>query len=110
MLTDLGVAAAAGMVFVMVVFGLGPTVETTWFPVYSKFKLLSVERVPPNHSLVKAEYVKYRDCTPIGVAWYNAPVARDLETGRQLEYVPRRQIGVERAPSKPVGKWETLPF
>lgn len=54
-----------------VVFGwaVAPTVETMFFPVYSKFKVVSAEQTPEG-VIASFEFIKYRECEPKGLTWY----------------------------------------
>jgi len=54
---------AVSMIFVGIA---GPEIETRWFPVYSKFKILNVEPNEKGGSVIEADYVKFRDCFPQG--------------------------------------------
>jgi hypothetical protein len=57
------------MALIMVVFSAGPLVETAYFPVYSKFKIINVERELTGLRL-QLQFTKYRNCDPQGYAWY----------------------------------------
>lgn len=61
----------AAMVFMMGFFTIGPVVETTFFPPYGKFKLLSVEPYGEGQSRAIFSFDKRRSCTPAGFAWFN---------------------------------------
>lgn len=102
----------AGMVVTIAVFGLGPLIETRYFPVYTKMQIVSIERIPPNNSLITAKYEKLRDCEPLASAWYNSPIAVDLDA-RQLQFTPRRAVGGNPGPrplNRPIGKYTSQPF
>jgi hypothetical protein len=80
---------------------VGPTIETMFFPVYSKFKQISaVER--PDGVLAVFGYVKYRDCEPRGLTWYLG------EVGASHAVNVEAREGV-RSP-RPLGYNRSLPY
>lgn len=91
--------AALGVV-VVGIWVMGPVIETRWFPVYSKFKLVNVETNSHGGSIVTVEAYKFRDCLPQGYAWYNGDFGNNV---RQLTVQSRRQLNV--SPSLPLGKF-----
>lgn len=54
-----------------VVFGwaVAPTVETKFFPVYSKFTVVTAEQTPEGVIAV-FNFTKHRECEPKGLTWY----------------------------------------
>ena len=60
----------AGCIIMIGVFVIGPAIETTWFPVYSKFKIISLERYSDTQSLVVFKFTKNRQCEPQGASWF----------------------------------------
>lgn len=50
-------------------WAVAPTVETLYFPVYSKFELVSAEQIPEG-VLAVFEFTKNRECAPKGLSWY----------------------------------------
>lgn len=83
---------------IILMFVLGPEVETRWNPVYSKFKILDLKANPAGGSFVTVEYQKYRDCFPQGYAWYQGDFGNYT---RQLEVKSTRTSG---SPNLPLGK------
>ncbi len=77
---------------------LGPEIETRWFPVYSKFRILKIEPGPEGGSTVTVEFSKFRNCIPQGYAWYNGDFGNNY---RQLEVTSRRP---NPSPSLPIGR------
>lgn len=69
-LLNFGLTAAAISVLLIGFFVIGPWIETKWFPVYSKFTIISVERLDDRQSKVVFKFTKYRQCDPQGYGWY----------------------------------------
>lgn len=91
------------MVLIISVYSIGPTLETRWFPVYSKFKIVTIES-KDSGIVATFEYVKRRNCDPQGYAWYNG----DLSTGfKQLNV---RSTRTEAGQSRPLGQHVTTPM
>lgn len=65
--------AVLGFLFVIVLtmvgFMVGPAVETRFFPVYSRFELLSAEETDGG-TVAQFRYEKKRQCPAQGFAWY----------------------------------------
>ena len=57
------------MVGVLALFTVGPILETKYFPVYSKFRIVRAEPVEGGVRIV-ARFTKYRNCDPQGYGWY----------------------------------------
>jgi hypothetical protein len=57
-------------VFISAVFVIGPWIETKWFPAYSKFKIVSIERAGDRQSRVIFRFTKNRQCEPVGNSWF----------------------------------------
>lgn len=60
----------AAITLLVLVFTFGPVFETRFFPVYSKFKIVSVERISATTSKAVFQFTKRRQCEPQGFAWY----------------------------------------
>lgn len=52
------------------VFVLGPAIETRFFPVYSKFSILTIRPLESGGSEVVFRYFKNRRCEPAGFMWF----------------------------------------
>lgn len=65
------VLSACGLaVFTIGFFVVGPWAETKFFPVYSKFRIISIEPSGDDASTITFEFEKNRACEPKGMAWY----------------------------------------
>lgn len=85
----LDVAFAA--IVLVLVWIIGPELETRWYPAYSHFQVLDVQPgKEPGHSVITVEFTKYRDCFPQGYAWYSGDLGN---TFRQIEVFSRRTPG-----------------
>lgn len=85
----LDVALAA--IMLVLVWVLGPEIESRWYPAYSKFEVLDVQpKADPEKSTITVEFTKYRDCFPQGYAWYSGDLGN---TFRQIEVFSRRTPG-----------------
>lgn len=91
------------MVLVLVVFTVGPMVETKYFPVYSKFTITNAVPTPEGLRVI-ASFTKFRNCNPQGYAWYLGDFGmgmRQLTTIQHIPYIPV---------NKPLGTQTTRPF
>jgi hypothetical protein len=83
-------------IMLVLVWVLGPEIETRWYPAYSKFTVLDVVPKPRKDdptlmgSTITVEFTKYRDCFPQGYAWYSGDLGN---TFRQIEVFSRRTPG-----------------
>jgi hypothetical protein len=68
------------MVFMMGFFTIGPFLETSLFPTYGKFKLVTIEPYGNLQSRTVFEIEKRRSRTPAGFAWSNG----DMRNSYQL--------------------------
>jgi hypothetical protein len=89
------------MVLVLVVWTVGPMLETRLFPVYSKFKIVNIEPNPKG-LMVTVQFTKYRNCDPQGYAWYVGDFGKGFE---QLNIKARSTTTV-----RPLGTQITQPF
>ncbi len=95
-----------GLIFTL--FTLGPPVETRFFPVVSKLRILKIEQFPTGESVVQAEFNKLRPCEYVGIAWYK----RNAELG-DFERVPvilQRAPGDRSSPNRPEGVQRAGPW
>lgn len=81
---------------------VGPTIETRFFPVYSRFELVSVQSVD-GKTVGQFQYEKRRQCPAQGFAWFAGEFGA---TSRQVEVMPTEQ----RAASQPLGMHTTVPY
>lgn len=90
------------IVLVMVAFMVGPAVETRFFPVYSRFELLSAEP-GQGGTVAQFRYTKLRECPAQGFAWY----VGELGAGsRQFTVKPTQRLNTPRS----VGDHITSPY
>lgn len=85
------------------VFFIGPEIETRWFPVYSKFVVVSVGSDLENGSVVVVEYTRYRNCFAQGYAWYHGDFGTNY---RQLDAQRIRSPGsVPSSPERTISRF-----
>ena len=90
---------AAVAVFIMAVSVLGPALETKFFPVYAKFKIIDIQPTPDGKaSVLTIELRKLRDCLPQGYAWYSGDLGSYVQ---QLNVISNTR---NPAPVLPLGK------
>lgn len=95
----------AAMVAVGALFVFGKPLETKFFPVYSKFEILSIEPYGVEQSRAVFQFTKYRECDPQGFSWYAGDPAAAF-----------RQIGIRRegvsdsGGPRPLGTQQSSPF
>lgn len=83
------------MVSVMLVLWVGPAAETRFFPVYSRFEVVSAEPAEGG-TIATFKFTKYRDCEARGWAWYVGEfgaLARHVEVRHVNGISPRRKLG-----------------
>ncbi len=103
-LLNFGLTTTAVAILLIAFFTFGPWIETKWFPVYSKFKIVSIERAEESKSKVVFKFTKLRQCEPQGAAWFFG------EPGSAF-----RQLRVEiqnpnPTASRPLGTQLTFPY
>lgn len=84
------------MVSIMLLLWVGPAVETRFFPVYSRFQVVSAEPVEGG-TVATFRFTKYRDCEARGWAWYIGEfgaLARQVEINRVNGTSARRKPGL----------------
>lgn len=92
---------------VMVFYTVGPAVETRYFPVVSKLKILSIKETPDGHTEIRAAFRKIRACDYVGIAWYLG------ERPDNFERVPLallRDPSDVGSPNRPVGYQKAGPW
>lgn len=103
---DLAAAVLMSMILIVGVFTVGPMLETRYFPVYSKFTLDHIAPQPNGRTIIYSTFTKYRDCVPIGFAWY----VGDGINVRQLQVIVLRADHEAPTPVRPVGTQRMSPF
>lgn len=104
-IADRLLTAIGAAILIMAVFIIGPEVETRFFPVYSTFKVETIEPLPGGQSKVVFEYTKYRWCDPMGFAWY---VGEPGGAFRQLKVVPEDPDAGSKI--RPLGVNKSVPY
>lgn len=105
-LLNFALTTLAVLVLLVAVFVIGPWIETKWFPVYSKFKIISVERISDTQSKIIFRFDKKRQCEPQGFAWYFGEPGGAF---RQLQVFIDRPKGMTAA-IRPLGVQTTDPY
>lgn len=80
---------------IMFVMWVGPAFETRFFPVYSRFEVLTAEKVEDG-TIATFKFTKYRDCAPRGWAWYIGEfgaISRQVEVKAVGGAKPNRKLG-----------------
>lgn len=91
------------LVTLMAIYAVGPNIETRFWPVYSKFRLVSVEPYGENQSRAIFEFTKLRQCEPQGASWFAG------ELGAAFHQLPVRIEGQQGA-SRPLGLQISKPY
>ena len=89
------------------IFTIGPAIETRYFPVVSKLRILSIEP-EGDGARIMAEFTKLRGCEYIGLSWFHR-----LGEGNGFERVPLillRRPGDEGSPNRPEGRQRAGPW
>lgn len=100
---QVGLWALTVMVGILAIWTLGPILETKYFPVYSKFKVLSVKEVDEGLEFM-VRFTKFRNCDPQGYAWY----VGDFSTG--VHQIPARGLAPVGTIHRPLGTQNAGPF
>lgn len=103
-LFTLGFWVLMGMLGMVLLFQVGPFLETTFWPVYSKFEIVEAEEVEGG-TMATFSYTKYRDCEPRGAEWFIGVIG---VTQRQVK-IEVQGRGVIR-PSVAPGRHMTSPY
>jgi len=90
------------MVTVMVIGTFGPAIETRFFPVYSKFELVSADETEGG-TVAQFRYEKLRECPAQGFAWYVGELGA---ASRQIVVEPVNPVNGPRG----VGAHVTTPY
>lgn len=83
------------MISVMLVLWVGPAAETRFFPVYSRFEVVTAEK-SPDGTIATFKFTKYRDCEARGWAWYVGEfgaLSRQVEVKHVNGISTRRKLG-----------------
>lgn len=92
---------------ILLLYGIGPTIETSYFPVVDRLNLLSVEEVVGDRARIFAEFNKLRDCEFIGIAWYKGKRDGNFE---RVPVTLMRMPGDNSSPTRPLGLQRSGPW
>lgn len=92
------------MVLISAVFVFGPPLESKLTPVYSKFRIISIEPYGEGQTRAVFEFTKWRQCAPQGFAWYAGNPGAAF---RQIDVEIEQQVG--GAP-RPLGVQQSSPY
>lgn len=96
-------SACAAVIFFctgVIIWTVGPTLETRLFPVVGKLAILRIEALPDGRLAVYAAFRKLRACDYIGIAWYRGVQAGSFE---RVPIALLRERGDVSSPNRPVG-------
>jgi hypothetical protein len=91
----------------IVLWTLGPTVETRYFPPVSKLRILALTADDAGNSVVDAEFTKKRNCEYIGIAWFRGKPEGEFE---RVTVVLLRSEGDTSSPNRPQGTQRAGPW
>jgi hypothetical protein len=69
---------ACGLVVVSAIRIIGPQLETQFWPVYSKFEIVSLEVVDETHTRAVFKFTKNRNCVSRGAVWANGELGQQV--------------------------------
>ena len=101
---------SAGVVFVatmILIWIVGPEIETHYFPVVGKLNIERMEDAPGGQTKIWASFRKLRACEYIGIAWYRGD--RKSEFTR-VSLILDRAPGDDSNPNRPVGFQRSGPW
>lgn len=99
-------AAITFFAVVFIVFTVGPQLETRFWPVVSKLKILSIEEVA-GQSQLTARFTKFRNCEYIGLSWFRGRLDGNFE---RVRVTILRQPGDDGSPNRPPGTQTSGPW
>lgn len=92
------------MTMILVFFAVVPEMETKFYPVYSKFRLVNAQQVG-DKTIASFEFTKFRNCAPQGFGFY----AGELGATAQQLSVRVRASDLRRLPV-PLGTQISAPY
>lgn len=105
-LLNFGIHTAGVAVLITAFFVVGPWLETKWYPVYSKFTIIRMEKVGDTQSRVVFRFTKLRQCEPQGSAWFFGEPGAFF---RQIRTTIERPKGVDSV-IRPLGTHISNPY
>jgi len=103
-------SASAAVIFsatMILIWLIGPEVETRLFPVVGKLNIERMEVAPNGQTKVYASFRKLRACEYIGIAWFRGDRASDFT---RVSLVLDRAPGDDSNPNRPVGFQRSGPW
>lgn len=103
-------SALASITFICLVFlvyGLGPFLETKYFPVLEKLQIIEVKPEGKDKARVLAAFKKLRECEYVGIAWYWKKADDSFE---RVPLVLMRKAGDNSSPNRPLGYQTSGPW
>lgn len=92
---------------VITIYTVGPPLETKFWPVVDKLKILSMKAVDGNRTEIHAAFKKLRQCDYIGISWYAGDRPNDFE---RVPVILMRVTGDDSDPNRPVGYQRSGPW
>lgn len=102
---DFALSVAGFMLAGAAFLTLGPALETRYFPVYSKFKIVDLTETSDGGSEVTFSFYKRRSCAPSGINWF---IGDPDGAYRQTELISARPTTI--ANNRPVGSHVSIPY
>jgi hypothetical protein len=103
--------ASMALTFVIVlllVYSVGPLIETRLFPVVGKLQILTMTDDPQGNTVVDVAFDKRRDCEYVGLAWFRG--RHDSELGFMRVAVVTRAASDTSNPNRPTGRQQAGPW
>ena len=91
----------------VVIWTLGPSLETRYFPPVSKLRILSMADDGEGRTVIRAEFTKVRDCEYLGIAWFHGEPEGTFE---RVTVVLMREDGDTSSPNRPEGTQRAGPW
>ena len=89
------------------IYTVGPAIETKWFPVVSKLRIIDVSEDENGNAVILAEFTKLRDCEYLGLAWFRGKPDKRFE---RVPVILMRQEGDTSSPNRPTGSQRAGPW
>lgn len=84
----------------IVVWTVGPSLETRYFAPVSKLRILSMEASADGGTIVRAEFTKVRSCEYLGIAWFKGSPEGSFE---RVTLILMRSDEDTSSPNRPTG-------
>lgn len=90
------------------IWAIGPSVETSRFPVVGKLTIITAVENPDGFTEIHAAFRKMRDCEYIGIQWFK--VNADDGSFVRIPVELLREEGDTTSPNRPVGYQKAGPW